>query len=70
MTEAERVRLIDHAVLKPEATPDDARRLCAEALEFRFASVRVNPAYVSRSAALAVLSSSYRRSSARIGPQE
>ena len=60
MTEDELVRLIDRTVLRPEATPDDVRRLCAEALEFRFASVLVSPAYVSRSTALAVLSSSCR----------
>ena len=39
-------RLIDHTVLKPEATPDDARRLCAEAREHHFAAVCVNPVWV------------------------
>ena len=46
MTEAELVRLIDHTLLKPEATPEDVRRLAAEAREHGFASACVNPAYV------------------------
>ncbi len=36
-------RLIDHTLLKPEATRDDIRRLCAEARRYGFASVCVNP---------------------------
>ena len=52
MTEAELVHLIDHTVLKPEAAPDDVRRLCAEAREFGFASACVNPAYVPLAASL------------------
>lgn len=35
-------RLIDHTILKPEATRDDVRRVCVEALEFEFAAVCVN----------------------------
>lgn len=46
MTEAELVCLIDHTVLKPESTPDDIRRVCAEARRHHFASACVNPAYV------------------------
>jgi deoxyribose-phosphate aldolase len=42
--------LIDHTLLKPEATEDDIRRLCEEAARFHFASVCVNPTWV-RSAA-------------------
>lgn len=38
--------LIDHTLLKPEATEAQVRRLCAEALEHGFASVCVNPYYV------------------------
>ena len=38
--------LIDHTLLKPEATEDDIRRLCEEAAQFRFASVCVNPTWV------------------------
>ena len=39
-------RLIDHTVLKPDATPDDVRRLCAEARAHHFAAVCVNPVWV------------------------
>jgi deoxyribose-phosphate aldolase len=42
--------LIDHTLLKPEATEDDIRRLCEEAARFRFASVCVNPTWVRASA--------------------
>ena len=35
--------LIDHTLLKPEATRDDIRRLCEEAARFGFASVCIHP---------------------------
>ncbi len=35
-------RLIDHTILKPEATRDEVKKVCAEALQFEFASVCVN----------------------------
>lgn len=38
--------MIDHTLLKPEATSEQIERLCQEALEFGFASVCVNPVYV------------------------
>jgi deoxyribose-phosphate aldolase len=38
--------LIDHTLLKPEATAEDIRKLCAEARQFGFASVCVNPYWV------------------------
>lgn len=37
---------IDHTLLKPDATADAIRRLCAEASRFLFASVCVNPYWV------------------------
>ncbi len=39
-------KLIDHTLLKPEATPDDITKLCQEALAHDFKSVCINPAYV------------------------
>ncbi len=39
-------KYIDHTLLKPEASEEDVRKLCAEAREFGFASVCVNPTYV------------------------
>lgn len=38
--------LIDHTVLRPDATKADIEKLCGEAREFRFASVCVNPHWV------------------------
>lgn len=38
--------LIDHTILKAEATRDDVMRLCDEALQHRFASVCVNGCFV------------------------
>lgn len=40
-------RLIDHTLLRPEATDDGIRRVCAEAKQYRFFSVCVNTHYVS-----------------------
>ena len=37
---------IDHTLLRPDATPAQIKQLCAEALEYRFASVCVPPCYV------------------------
>ena len=38
--------LIDHTLLKPDATGADIRKLCAEARQYGFASVCVNPFWV------------------------
>ena len=43
--------LIDHTLLKPEASEADIRKLCDEAVQFGFASVCVNPAWVKKAAA-------------------
>ncbi|HVF31047.1 MAG TPA: deoxyribose-phosphate aldolase [Pyrinomonadaceae bacterium] len=40
--------LIDHTLLKPEASEGDIRKLCDEAAQFGFASVCVNPGWVKR----------------------
>ncbi len=39
-------RMIDHTLLKPEATPQEIVQLCSEAKTYHFASVCVNPSYV------------------------
>ena len=39
-------KLIDHTVLKPEATEADIEKLCKEAAEYKFYSVCVNPSWV------------------------
>jgi deoxyribose-phosphate aldolase len=38
--------LIDHTLLKPEATESDILKVCQQALEYRFASVCINPCWV------------------------
>ena len=38
--------IIDHTLLKPDATEDDVKRICEEALTYGFASVCVNPCWV------------------------
>lgn len=40
--------VIDHTLLKPEATPAQIAQLCQEAQTYHFASVCVNPGYVVR----------------------
>ena len=40
--------LIDHTLLKPEATESDIKKLCDEAAQFGFASVCVNPGWVKK----------------------
>jgi deoxyribose-phosphate aldolase len=38
--------MIDHTLLKPEATRSEIEKLCAEAIRYQFAGVCINPAYV------------------------
>jgi deoxyribose-phosphate aldolase len=49
-TESEIARLIDHTLLKPDATQNEIAKLCAEALQYHFASVCVNPWNVAQAA--------------------
>lgn len=44
--------MIDHTLLKPEASRQDIEKLCHEAIEYGFYSVCVNPAYVKQAAQL------------------
>lgn len=37
---------MDHTLLRPEATAEQVKKLCAEAREYQFITVCVNPAYV------------------------
>jgi deoxyribose-phosphate aldolase len=45
-------RMIDHTLLKPQATEEQIRQLCAEARAHQFASVCVNPTWVALCARL------------------
>jgi len=42
-------KLIDHTLLKAEASKDDIKKLCEEAKKYSFASVCVNPSHVALS---------------------
>lgn len=42
--------MIDHTLLKPDASVADIQKLCREAAEFRFATVCVNPTWVAAAA--------------------
>jgi deoxyribose-phosphate aldolase len=44
--------MIDHTLLKPDASRTDIEKLCREAAEFHFATVCVNPAWVPLAARL------------------
>lgn len=50
--EVDLASLIDHTLLKPEATKQQVEELCAEAKKYHFASVCINPCYVSLCAKL------------------
>ncbi len=52
MKKQEIAAMIDHTLLKATATAAQIKQLCAEAKEFRFASVCVNPARVALAAQL------------------
>ncbi|MBI3550264.1 MAG: deoxyribose-phosphate aldolase [Elusimicrobia bacterium] len=45
-------KLVDHTLLKPNATQEEVAKLCEEARAYCFASVCVNPSYVALSAKL------------------
>lgn len=46
ISESDLAKMIDHTLLKPDATKDEIKKLCDEAREFNFASVCVNPSWV------------------------
>jgi len=52
MKKEEIARMIDHTLLKAEATEEQVRTLCKEALQYEFASVCVNPTNVALAAEL------------------
>lgn len=52
MNRSELASIIDHTCLRPEAVPRDIERLCAEAVEYGFASACINPVWVKFAAGL------------------
>ena len=52
VTPEQLAKMIDHTLLKPEASTTDIEKLCADALQYRFFSVCVNPANVKQAYSL------------------
>lgn len=46
ITGSQVARMIDHTLLKPESTKEEIEQLCEEAVEYKFATVCVNPYWV------------------------
>ncbi len=46
MTKAEVLSKVDHTLLKPEATWEDVKRICDEAMLYKTASICINPTYI------------------------
>ena len=46
ITDRQSAGMIDHTLLKPDATPPEIKKLCEEAMTYEFASVCINPCYV------------------------
>lgn len=51
LTGEQLAKMIDHTLLKPESTKEEIEILCAEAKEYNFATVCINPSYVSTAVA-------------------
>lgn len=52
MDKSQIASMIDHTILKPEATEKEVKVLCKEAVQYSFASVCVNPSMVSLAATI------------------
>lgn len=52
MNKQELAKMIDHTILKPEATEAEIMQLCREAVEYGFASVCINPSMVKKAATM------------------
>lgn len=50
MTKAEVLSKVDHTLLKPEATWEDIKHICDEAMLYKTASICINPTYVKQAA--------------------
>lgn len=50
MNKKDLARMIDHTILKADATEMEVKKLCTEALEYNFASVCINPSMVEKAA--------------------
>ena len=50
MNKKDLARMIDHTILKADATEMEVEKLCTEALEYNFASVCINPSMLEKAA--------------------
>jgi deoxyribose-phosphate aldolase len=46
ITKAQLAGMIDHSLLRPQSTRDELKKLCAEAVQFEFKAVCINPVHV------------------------
>ena len=44
--------MIDHSLLKPNSTLEDLKKVCQEAIEYKFKTVCINPIFVGEAASL------------------
>ena len=52
MNNKDLAKMIDHTILKADATEKEVEKLCKEALEYSFASVCINPSMVEKAAGI------------------
>lgn len=52
MNNKDLAKMIDHTILKADATEKEVEKLCKEALEYNFASVCINPSMVEKAASI------------------
>jgi deoxyribose-phosphate aldolase len=52
ITKQQLVSMIDHSLLRPNATLEELRKVCQEAVEYRFKAVCINPIFVADAVSL------------------
>lgn len=52
MNNKDLAKIIDHTILKADATEKEVEKLCKEALEYNFASVCINPSMIEKAASI------------------
>ena len=52
MNNKDLAKMIDHTILKADATEKEVEKLCKEALEYNFASVCINPSMIEKAASI------------------
>lgn len=52
ITKQQLARMIDHSLLKPNSTLEELKKVCREAVEYKFKAVCINPIFVEEAVAL------------------